>query len=126
MAASDAVRILSTSDAPPLALLDGEGSARAVVWSGTGARLRAMHLIVLRPGARTISQRHDGEAVYAVLDGGGTVVDESDGSTQQLETGSMVHAERSTPYRFAAGDGGMRLVGGPAPVDESLYVSVTA
>jgi quercetin dioxygenase-like cupin family protein len=85
-----------------------------------------MHVIALGPGAGTVSQRHDGEAVYAVLEGGGTVVDESDGSTQELDTGSMVHVEQGTPYRFAAGDGGMRLVGGPAPVDESLYEDLVA
>src|SRR5919112_5137452 len=102
--AADAVQILPSSNAPQFDLVDGEGSARALVWSGTGARLRAMHVIALGPGAGTISQCHDGEAVYAVLDGGGTIVDESDGSTQELDTGSMVHVERGTPYRFAAGD----------------------
>jgi quercetin dioxygenase-like cupin family protein len=126
MAVQDAVRILSVSDAPPLDLVEGEGSARAVVWSGTGARLRAMHLIVLEPGAATIAQRHDGEAVYAILEGSGTVVDASDGSEQALEPGSMAHVEAGTPYRFTAGAEGLRIVGGPAPVDESLYAGVDA
>jgi quercetin dioxygenase-like cupin family protein len=121
-----AVRILSTSHAPQLPIVEGDGSARAVVWSGTGARLRAMHLILLEPDAGTISQRHAGEAVYAVLGGTGTVVDESDGSAQDLETGAMVHVESGTPYRFSAGAPGMRLVGGPAPVDEALYDTVAA
>jgi quercetin dioxygenase-like cupin family protein len=126
MAPVDAVQILSVADGPQLDLVDGDGSAQAVVWSGTGARLRAMHVILLGPDARTISQRHDGEAVYAVVEGTGTITDEDDGSAKELETGSMAHVERGTTYRFTAGAEGMRIVGGPAPVDAALYEGVAA
>jgi quercetin dioxygenase-like cupin family protein len=121
--ATDAVQILSAAGSPELLLLNGPGSARAVVWTGTGARLRAMHLIELGPGAETVPQNHDGEAVYAILEGTGQVHDDAEGTAQSIETGSMVHIDGGTPYRVAAGDDGLRLVGGPAPVDPSLYAA---
>ena len=119
--AADAVQILSVAGSPELPLIEGAGSARAVVWSGTGARMRAMHLIELVAGAGTVAQTHPGEAVYAVIDGSGRVHDDAESGEQPVETGSMIHIDGGTPYRLVAGDDGLRLVGGPAPVDDALY-----
>jgi quercetin dioxygenase-like cupin family protein len=124
--AGDEVKILSVDGSPELPLIDGAGSARAVVWSGTGARLRAMHLIDLEPGAATVPQTHEGEAVYAILDGDGAVHDDAERTAQPVETGSMVHIDGATPYRLVAGDAGLRLVGGPAPIDAALYAGLAA
>jgi hypothetical protein len=36
----------------------------------------------------------------------------------------MAHVDAGTTYVFAAGDGGLSLVGGPAPADRRLYAEV--
>jgi len=113
------VRVLR-DDGPALDLVDGDGSARAILWPGVGARLRAMHRIVLQPGARTREQRHPGDAVYTVLAGGG-VVSDGGGAAQSLRTGSMFHVDAGTAYVVVAGPSGVELLGGPAPVDDALY-----
>jgi hypothetical protein len=119
----DRVLVLGGADGPELDLVEGEGIARAVLWPGVGARLRAMHHIVLDAGAATLVQRHPGEAVYAILDGDGVVRD-GDGIEQPLTCGSMFHVEPGTAYAMVAGPEGMEAVGGPAPVDEALYERV--
>jgi mannose-6-phosphate isomerase-like protein (cupin superfamily) len=98
-----------------LDIVHGAGTARAIVWPGTGAADRAMHRIRLSPGASTVPLEHPCDAVYAVLGGQGTVGDRA------LEAGSMVHIDGGTPYRFVAGEAGLDIVGGPAPVDPALY-----
>jgi len=113
------VRVLD--EGPELAIVDGAGTARAIVWSGTGAADRAMHRIRLEPGAGTVRLEHPGEAVYAVLEGDGAVTDADGGVDHAIERGSMIHLDGGTPYRFAAGDDGLDIVGGPAPVDPGLY-----
>jgi mannose-6-phosphate isomerase-like protein (cupin superfamily) len=117
----DRVLVLSEEDGPELDIVEGSGSARAILWPGTGAQLRAMHRIRLDAGAATVALAHPGEAVYAVLAGDGKVSDDDAGTVEPLETGSMVHVDAGTTYRLVAGDGGLDLVGGPAPADHSLY-----
>jgi quercetin dioxygenase-like cupin family protein len=111
---SEKVQVLGP-DGPDVALVDNGGSARALVWPGIGARLRSMHLITLEPGGRTVRQRHDAEAVYYVIEGGGSVAEEL------LEEGSMIHVAPGTDYVLEAGGEGMQVVGGPSPPDSSLY-----
>jgi quercetin dioxygenase-like cupin family protein len=113
------VRVLG-DDGPALDLVEGDGSARAILWPGVGAHLRAMHRIVLQPGACTREQRHPGEAVYTVLCGGGVVFD-GGGEGQSLRAGSMFHIDAGTAYVVVAGAAGVELLGGPAPVDTDLY-----
>lgn len=102
-------------------MVEGEATAHAIVWPGMGAHMRSMHRIRLGAGASTIELRHEGEAVYAVLDGDGGVHDGDDGTVQQIGSGSMVHVEPGTAYRLVAGPGGLDLVGGPCPADPALY-----
>ena len=121
-AAADGIRILPFDHTcPPLRIIEDGGTAVAVVWPGTGAVKRSMHHIALQPGGRTIRLRHDGEAVYYVKDGTGSVADPDDSSVQALVEGSMVHVEPRTAYQFLAGAEGMTLLGGPCPVDAALY-----
>ena len=109
---------------PSLPLVEGEGSARAVIWPGIGARLRSLHRISLGAGARTVELRHAGEAVYYVIAGEGRALDGGDGSAQELVRGSMVFVEPGTSYRLAAGERGLELVGGPCPPDPKLYEGI--
>lgn len=116
------VRVLSADDAcPSLPIIDGAGSARAVVWPGSGAEHRSMHLISLPAGGSTIPMRHQMEAVYYVIRGNGVVVDTDDGSESPLVEGSMVHVEPGTGYRLSAADTAIELLGGPCPPDPALY-----
>ncbi len=118
------IQVLALEEGPSLAIVEGNGDARAVVWPGMGARLRSIHRIVLGPGARTTEMRHPSEAVYYVVSGAGQVLDIGDGSMQPVGPGSMAHIDAETTYRFGAGSEGLSLVGGPSPPDPALYEGV--
>ncbi|MGZ6029857.1 MAG: cupin domain-containing protein [Myxococcaceae bacterium] len=107
-------------DGPALDLVVGEGSARALVWPGAGARLRSMHRVSLGRGARTRAQSHPHEAVYYVISGRGAV------GGHALEEGAMVHVAPEVAYSFEASDEGLELIGGPSPADASLYGAAPA
>src|SRR3712207_3899634 len=115
------VAVVGVEGGPELDIVDGDGTARAVIWPGMGARLRSMHRISLGPGSRTHELRHPTDAVYYVIDGDGQARDGDAGTTEPLVTGSMVHVDRGTAYQLVAGAGGMEAVGGPAPADPALY-----
>ena len=115
------IQVLSVADGPELAIVDGDGLARAVVWPGVGATLRSIHTISLGADARTIELSHPAEAVYYVMSGTGTAIDTTINEVQELRTGSMVHIEPGTRYILSAADGGLELVGGPSPPDPRLY-----
>lgn len=109
---------------PLLPLVDGEGSARAVVWPGIGAKERSMHLFALEEGSSTVEMTHPSEATYYVIEGDAVTVDRSDGSEQQVEKGSMIFVEAHTSYVISARNGGVRFVGGPCPPDPQMYEGV--
>jgi quercetin dioxygenase-like cupin family protein len=121
--ATDRVLVLDADDAdhPPLAIVEGEGSAHAIIWPGMGAALRSLHMITLEPGARTIDLRHEGEAVYFVRDGVATVQDDDAGEAHEVPAGRMFFVEPGTRYAVHAADGRVVIVGGPSPPDPSLY-----
>jgi mannose-6-phosphate isomerase-like protein (cupin superfamily) len=123
VSASQGIAILEASDGPALAIVEGEGSAHAVVWPGTGAQLRSLARIMIGAGARTVALRHPGEAVYYVIEGAGSVADGETGDSSPLVPGAMIHVDGGTPYVITAGDGGLDLVGGPSPADPALYDS---
>jgi quercetin dioxygenase-like cupin family protein len=118
--ASDGVQVLGP-DGPAVDLVEGGGSARALVGPAAGARMRSMHLISLDAGARTRPQRHPDEAVYYVIGGSGRVGSPGDGGSEGLEEGSMVHVAPGASYAFEAAADGLELVGGPSPPDHTLY-----
>jgi quercetin dioxygenase-like cupin family protein len=111
---AEGVQVLGP-DGPELDLVEGEGTARALVWPGAGAELRSMHRVSLGPGARTRTQTHPHEAVYYVISGSGSVGEHG------LGEGAMVHVAPEVAYAFEAGSGGLELIGGPSPADHSLY-----
>jgi quercetin dioxygenase-like cupin family protein len=106
---------------PTLSIIDGEGSARAVVWPGLGAIERSIHRITLGPLSRTTRLEHHGEAVYYVMGGSGSVQGDDAPAQNGLVEGSMVHIEAGTAYRFGAGADGLEFFGGPCPADPALY-----
>jgi quercetin dioxygenase-like cupin family protein len=115
-------RVLHAADhGPLLPIVEGEGSARAIVWPGVGAALRTMHRIELAEGSRTIPLEHDMEAVYYVIRGAGVVREPGADDSEPLVEGSMIHVEPGTAYQFEATAGGMLLLGGPCPADPALY-----
>ena len=125
MSEPDRVRVLDADRGPALDIVEGsEGSARAVVWPGIGAQLRSMQIITLADGARTVTLRHPGEAVYYVLDGAGEATDGAAPDGQPIVEGSMVHVGPDTPYAFLAGPGGLEVVGGPSPADPAIYEGI--
>ena len=119
------VRVMRSSDErPTLPIVEGEGTAYAIVWPGVGAEERSFHQILLGSGARTVQQRHAGEAVYHVSAGTADIVDLDTGAVSPLRVGSMVHVEPSTGYRFIAGPEGAEVIGGPCPADPVLYTTI--
>jgi mannose-6-phosphate isomerase-like protein (cupin superfamily) len=122
MRAPGEVRVLRTADhGPMLPIVDGEGSARPIVWPGVGAAFRSLHRIELAGGSRTIVLRHEMEATYYVIRGDGVVRDPDEGSSASVVEGSMIFVEPGTAYAFEAKSAGMLLLGGPCPADPALY-----
>lgn len=124
MSEAGEVMVVDAGGGPLLPIVEGEGTARAVIWPGMGSRHRSLHRITLRGGARTVELQHPMEAVYYVLAGSAAVIDPSDGSRQELVEGSIVHVEPDTPYRFEAGADGAEFLGGPCPPDPTLYTDL--
>lgn len=102
--------------------MENGGSARAVVWPGSGAQQRSMHLITLDGGGRTVDLTHQSECVYHVSAGEGIMIDVVADESHEVVTGSMLFIEPDTTYKFVAGDTGALLIGGPCPPDRDLYV----
>jgi quercetin dioxygenase-like cupin family protein len=98
----------------PIDVVEEGGCAVALAWPGTGSHVRSMHRIELDAGGRTRTLRHEGEAVYFVSAGEGTV------GTHALRAHHMVYVPRRTPYAFATIES-LTLVGGPCPPDPALY-----
>ena len=115
------VEVLRAGSGPELPLVEHGGHARAIVWPGMGAKARSLHHIWLAPDARTVRQRHSGEAVYYVVNGDGIVFDSTAVERQPLREGAMFHIDGGTEYVVEAGERGIELVGGPAPADPTLY-----
>src|SRR5258708_12996359 len=101
---------------PLLPIVKGDGSARAVIWPGTGAAMRSIHLIQLAPSSETVLLVHPTESVYYVLDGTGTVAGDGPSPATALAPGAMVHVGPETAYRFTAGNGGVGVFAGPCPL----------
>jgi quercetin dioxygenase-like cupin family protein len=116
----DRVQVVDADAGPELDLVEGGGSARAVIYPGMGADLRSMARISLPAGGSTVRLSHPSDAVYYVISGAGAVGDE-DGTEQSLVEGSMVHVDAGTAYTLRGGDAGLEAVGGPAPADPALY-----
>jgi quercetin dioxygenase-like cupin family protein len=122
VSAATQVQVLSAEDGPELEIVDGEGSARAIVWPGTGALHRSMHRVKLAPGSATVALTHPADAVYYVIAGAGSVAEPgAEDTAEPLVLGAMVHVDAGTGYAFRAGDGGLDLIGGPCPADPALY-----
>lgn len=126
MASEESVQVVDVDDSCPLLpLVEGRGSARAVIWPGVGAKQRSMHLFSLAEEASTVQMTHASEATYYVIDGAALATDASDGSVQEAETGAMIFIEPYTPYSIAARNGAVRFVGGPCPPDPALYERIS-
>src|SRR5215469_15203106 len=116
------VRVLPLRGTGPLLpIVEGGGSARAVIWPGTGATMRSVHLIQLTPSSGTVRLEHRAESVYYVLNGSGTVVGDGPSGATPLAPGSMVHVGPGAGYRFVASTGGLEIFGGPCPCDPAVY-----
>jgi mannose-6-phosphate isomerase-like protein (cupin superfamily) len=118
---NDRVLVLDADEGPSLAIVEGDGSAHAIIWPGMGAAMRSLHRIALEPGARTIEMRHEGEAVYFVREGEVTVEDGDAGESHVVPSGRMFLVDPGTRYAIHANGDRVEVVGGPSPPDPSLY-----
>ena len=120
------VQVLKGADSSTLLpLVRSGGTATAVVYPAVGAEHRSLHVIRLDPSGRTVELRHPSESVYYVRSGTADVADTSNGQSQELVEGSMVHVDPHTPHSFTAGELGCEIIGGPCPPDPAVYDSVT-
>jgi mannose-6-phosphate isomerase-like protein (cupin superfamily) len=122
---SDEIQVIDLDQGPSLPIVEGDGSAHAVIWPGMGAQLRSIHRIELMGGARTVQLRHSSEAVYYVVRGGGEAVDADADEVHALVPGAMIHIDPGTQYVLRAGADGISLVGGPSPPDPDLYAEAS-
>jgi len=124
--APTSVRVFdSAGECPELPIIEGGGTAKAVVWPGNGATFRTMNVLALELGARTVELRHSKDCVYYVIEGEGVVVDICRGEAHALGEGNMVHIDAGDCYRLrASGSASLTVVGGPCPADEALYASL--
>ena len=106
---------------PTIPIVEGRGSARVVVWPGSGAVCRTFHYIDLLQRSSTVRLQHQGEGVYYVVKGEGHVIDVDTGARMALREGAMVHVGAGDAYRFATEEGTLTILGGPCPADASLY-----
>ena len=118
----DAVQVLTADEAcPELPIVEQGGTARAVVWPGTGAVHRSMHVISLDEGGRTKALTHPSDAVYHLCEGAASVTDPDTGHRQELVVGSMFHVDAGTAYQIESAAAGTVLIGGPCPPDPAMY-----
>ena len=111
------LRVISPADwGPDLGLVTG-GSWREMVGSAVGARRRSLFDVTLEPGARSALLRHEGEAVYYVIEGQATIVEHLAVGPEAslLSEGAMAHAHAGATYHLES-ETGARLIGGPSPV----------
>lgn len=126
-APQDGVVVLDVEgDGPVLPILDGPGSARAIVWPGMGARHRSMNLVRLEAAARTVELEHPMEAVYYVISGSGQLLGRAGAPAGDLVLGAMVHVAPGHAYALEGGETGIEVVGGPCPPDPRLYEDAPA
>lgn len=102
-------------------IVEGPGNAKAVIWPGSGALHRSLHVVTLGKGSRTIALSHPSDSVYYVMGGAGTIVDMTSGHVSDLSEGSMVHIDAGDTYQFVAATSDMKILGGPCPADPRLY-----
>jgi hypothetical protein len=91
----------SAAGCPALPIVVGGGHAQAVVWPGSGARHRSMHVIALERGATTVASSALGE-------------------------GAMIHIDAGDSYQLCADAGPLRVLGGPCPADPQFYAHLAA
>ncbi len=116
------VRVIDSAiDCPELPILVGAGHAKAVIWPGSGAEHRSMHLIKMENGCSTIPLVHPSDCVYYVLEGSGFIEDVTSGEEKPLEEGAMVHIDAGDTYKLHSGIGGFGVLGGPCPADPKFY-----
>ena len=116
------VRVISDdADSVSLPMVEAAGSARALVWPGTGAHMRSMNRISLQPGGRTIPLRHPMEAVYYVISGAAEVLDLETNRRHRITAGGMFLVDPGTGYRIETQTDITEIVGGPCPADPRLY-----
>ncbi|CAB4937890.1 MAG: cupin domain-containing protein [Actinobacteria bacterium] len=120
------VRVITPNEwAPPLEIVTG-GECRPIIWPGMGARERSLHHFTLPRGAGILPLQHPGEAVYYVISGEVEVTEVSEGSAPTLvPPGGMFHVEPGTAYVFSSVADVSVVIGGPCPVDETMYASLS-
>ena len=104
-----------------LPIIDGLGTARAVIWPGMGATERCINYVELESGSSTVWLEHATEAVYYVMSGTGTVHGDDAPDEWPLLEGSIVHIGDGSRYRFQAQEGGLTFFGGPCPTDPAMF-----
>jgi mannose-6-phosphate isomerase-like protein (cupin superfamily) len=116
----------SAAGCPALPIVVGGGHAQAVVWPGSGARHRSMHVIALERGATTVALQHPSDCVYYVLEGTGSIRDLTSGASSALGEGAMIHIDAGDSYQLCADAGPLRVLGGPCPADPQFYAHLAA
>ena len=126
MFSQDAVRVISPSQwGPPMDIVYGGATCRAIVWPGNGGNERSLHYFAMPQGSSTVELVHGSEAVYYVAEGSVLVSDLTDEDSRVVGVGGMFHIQIGTHYLFAAEQEHTVVLGGPCPADIALYESLS-
>lgn len=115
-------------DSPTLRLPLISRDARFVVWPGTDAWNANVNYVVLEPGEENVPHIHSiSEDTIFILEGKGTAVDHTHGTSTPFHAGCVVHVPVGVKHAICA-DRGERVVsvGGPAPADIPLLRKIGA
>jgi mannose-6-phosphate isomerase-like protein (cupin superfamily) len=126
MSNQDAVRVISPSQwGPPMDIVRGGATCRAIVWPGNGGYERSLHYFAMPQGSSTVELVHRSEAVYYVAEGSVLVSDLTDAKSREVGVGGMFHIEIGTQYLFVAEQENTVVLGGPCPADIALYEALS-
>jgi len=119
------VRVIDSAvNCPELSLVEGQGKAKVVLWTGNGAQFRSIQVFNLHAGDRLVPLQHKSDCVYYIVEGAGIIKNLANNEELSLIEGSIVHIDANDGYRIIAGEKGIRFLGGPCPPDEALYATL--
>ena len=111
------------ADAVEVPLVHGAGRAASLDSAAGAPRERSVTRFELGSDAASVDLRHDREAVYHVVEGGGRIVDTDTGAVHAIRSDVVAYVAAGQGYRI---EGPAVVVGGPCPPDSTEYETPAA
>jgi|AntRauTorcE11898_2_1112593.scaffolds.fasta_scaffold21724_2 quercetin dioxygenase-like cupin family protein len=100
-----------------------EGTAKAIIWPGMGAKYGVMNYFVMKPGGENVPHKHDdSEDMFYIAQGQGVVADLDNNIEHPIEAGCFVYVEPGTMHAAKSyGPDDYISIGGPTPPDPEMF-----